>query len=160
MKALLVIASLVVSSVAFAMPSVNDSASYDVVVTQGNQSQHITYDASLTEYNSGQDTFKMVEVTTVHGQQPQTQEGWVKGEDLASDELVAELLTNCAKYRGKAGKVTVPAGTFDSCALPQNNNGVVGTLWVAKVSFGIAKIEQSNGRQKMVMALKSFKLGQ
>jgi hypothetical protein len=156
MKTLIAIATLLVGSMAFAMPTVNDDSIYDVTVTQGSKTQNLTYEMKLTAYDSAKDMFTLSETVTQNGQ-TQQQESAQPGNSFFTDDQVSQILTGCATYGGSLEKLTTPAGDINTCALPLQDGS--GKAWIANVAFGFAKFEQTQNGQTVSFLIHSFTFG-
>ncbi|MBK9322544.1 MAG: hypothetical protein IPM97_06260 [Bdellovibrionaceae bacterium] len=77
-------------------------------------------------------------ITNLSGKIEQKQ-NLVQEKDLLTEAAIDDILSNCAAKGGVSEVVTVPAGTFQACAVPKSNETVTGTVWVAKVPFGYVK---------------------
>jgi hypothetical protein len=149
------------SAAALATPAVGDYVKYDVQVTQGAQVVTGTLERELTGFDAGAQAYAEKQTTTVNGQ-VQTQESTVAASDLINDAGIANILNNCAAYGGSAGSVTVPAGTFNVCAVPVNNNSQRATYAVTTVPYGFVAadvVTVSNGAHT-VATLDAYKAGQ
>jgi putative hemolysin len=158
MKIVTILASLVLSSVAFAMPAVNDYAQYDVSVTQGSATNQVVFEQTITAYNQAAGTYSVQGVVTQNGTS-QTQVREVPASSLLSTDVVKQALSNCAQAGGQAESVTTPAGTFETCGLPLSSNGMTGKINVGLVAFGVVKSDVTYGTQHTVAVLKSQRLG-
>lgn len=128
------------ASMAMAYPAVGDRVDYQATYTPApslgspldyRQSMTISnYDATLSEYT--------LEVTLlITGGAPQTSEEKVQSARLPTENQILDLIAQCASVGGSEETLTVPKGTFQTCVLPQSNNGKV---WIANVPFGYAKV--------------------
>jgi len=140
---------------ASAMPSVGDWVRYD-----GIYSAHaFTLEQTLTEYDTSAQKFKLVE-TVDFGQGPKTTESWKALNELASTDMVEYVLAHCAEQKGTLERVSVKAGSFDTCKLPTDDGK--GTINAAPVPFAIVKahiIDAKTG-QPVDLELSSYKNGQ
>jgi hypothetical protein len=94
----------------------------------------------------------------IPGRSPQVKEDWKNATDFIDDDSINKTLANCESYNGKRQSILVPAGSFDSCALPVDNDSNSGTIWVARVPLGIIRTEsvsKADGTQ-MTMALRDY----
>jgi hypothetical protein len=160
MKTLISVAALLASVHAFAMPSVGDDALYDVTTTTTGQIDKGTLEFQLILFNATTHQFLERQILTGNGQ-TSTQEQMVDESTLASDTAIGFILSNCTMANGTLETITVPAGTFNTCAMQSNSDAQTGTLWLTNVAFGFAKEEITfqNGT-KMTLELRSQKLGQ
>jgi hypothetical protein len=149
--------SVLFAATAFAMPTVGDNAVYNVTISQGGQSMTGTLESTITAANNGAYT---IESKINMGGQSQVQNDQRTEQDMVSDALVGQILGSCAQYGGKMESVTVPAGTFNACALPADPQNGTGYTWVAQVAFGVVKVDTTDTQgQRTYGELKSFKFG-
>lgn len=126
------------STAAMAMPSVGDSVVYAATVVVGDKTVDSTIENSLVEKNSkGQ--FLMKTTTTVKGQTPRIEQAWVDSSTLKSDSTITQTLEQCLVIGGTLDSVTVPAGTFNTCALTATTRVTQNTEWIGAVPFGIVQ---------------------
>ena len=149
------------STSAFAMPSVGDVAEYDATVTtsQGGPYPGV-FTQKLTEFNASTQQFHLVR--TVNFGQAQSSEEWVGVGQLVSDQLVSGVLAQCPQNGGTLETVSVPAGTFSTCAVPYDDAQSKGMLWVGAATFGIIKSQNydKKSQQQSNLSLKSYHPGQ
>ena len=149
--------SVLFAATAFAMPTMGGNAVYNVTISQGGQSMQGTLESTITAANSGSYT---VESKINLGGQSQVQNQQRSEQEMVSDALVGQILGNCAQYGGKLETVTVPAGTFNTCALPADPQDGTGFTWVGQVAFGVVKVDTTDTQgQKTYAELQSFKFG-
>ena len=154
MKFVTIAATLLAGAMAFAYPSVKDQSTLVGVYTDASGARtDFTQTLLITAFDEPKLMYT-VKVTAVTSKgQTETQEQQVSEDDLMNGDLVKYLLENCAAQGGKLDKVTVPAGTFDTCALPTQD----GTTWVGDVIFGIVKVEnKASDGSTMSLQLQSF----
>lgn len=139
----LMIVTMLFAATAFADVKVGTMAKFDAQsVTKDGAISKATVTYEVLEYNAAKKEFKHKVTVEEAGQAPQMEESWVPEANFLTDAKVTDILTNCvAKYKGVAGKVKVPAGEYDSCALKFADETEEGNVWVAKTSFGIVKQE-------------------
>ncbi len=128
--------SALLSSAAMAMPNVGDFAVYEVNAN----GMLITQKLELTSYNASTGKFTQVETTSFQGQQQQ-QTTLVNGADLPSEALIEQIMALCETptINGVIETVSVPAGTFSSCAFNDAQSGM--RLNYGNVPFGIIKLD-------------------
>lgn len=149
--------SVLFTTAAMAMPAIGDNAVYSLQISQGGQSVSGTLETTITANNSG--TFSIESKINLGGQS-QVQTEQKSEQEMVSDALIADLMSNCANYGGKIESVTVPAGTFNACALPAQPQDGTGFTWIAPVAFGVVKVDMTNPQgQKTYAELNSFKFG-
>ena len=97
--------------------------------------------------------FKMTATTKFDNQPSDHREEDVNTDDLINDEMISYLLANCAAQNGQLQNVTVPAGTFNSCAITNENS----TIWIAQAPFGFVKrTELTPENYTVTLELQSF----
>ena len=124
------------SNAAMAMPNVGDFAVYEVNAN----GMIITQKLELTSYNAASGKFTQVETTSFQGQQQQ-QTTLVNGADLPSEALIEQIMAACTTpaINGVIETVTVPAGTFSTCAFSDSQSGM--RLNYGSVPFGIIQLD-------------------
>jgi hypothetical protein len=155
------VALFLVSSSAFAMPNVGDDAIYFTTQTSAaGETSSGTSEMKLTAYDSTNDVWTLQQTVFTNGT-PYSTDHAVSSQQLLTDELVQLLMSTCAESGGTPGAVTVPAGTFNACAIYSNNTTCTGTMWIAEVAFGLVKKDctQLNGAH-IVTELQSQVMGQ
>ncbi|MBC7369983.1 MAG: hypothetical protein H7326_00355 [Bdellovibrionaceae bacterium] len=160
MKSLLVsAAALLVSVSAFAMPKIGDQALYALDYTVQGTANTGTYENEITGFDASTGMFTVHTIVKL-GTQSQAQDE--QSNSLLDDATVGQLIANCAAQGGTTEAVTVPAGTFNACALPISGDDFTGKAWVAAgVSFGMVKMVQNKTDGSVVtLDLQSFRLGQ
>lgn len=149
--------SVLFTATAFAMPAVGDNAVYSLQLSQGGQTISGTLETTITANNAG--TFSIESKIDLGGQK-QVQTEQKQANELVSDALIADVMANCSNYGGKIQSVTVPAGTFNACALPAQPQDGTGFTWIAPVAFGVVKVDTTDTQgQKTYAELNSFKFG-
>ena len=133
MKMLILLATTVLATLAQATPLVGDYSNFKATVSTEGQTMAGTLEVALVAKTAT--GFKMTATTKFDNQPSEHQEKDVNADDLINDEMISYLLANCAAQNGQLQSVTVPAGTFNSCAITNENS----TIWIAQVPFGFAK---------------------
>jgi hypothetical protein len=128
---------------AFAMPTVGDQALFAVTDTTNGQNYTGTVEIKLVSFDAAAKQWDEQELITVGGQ-TNTRQQTLTTDQLLTDASVQGILNNCTAYNGTLQTITVPAGTFGTCALPDNGNGQTGTVWVSNVTFGIVQSDTTN----------------
>lgn len=136
MKLMTFLAALAFTTVASAFPAVQDRAEFKGVF-QGGGGGSIDFLQSLeiTGFDASSNIYTVRSTLTARGQN-QAQEIQVAKDDLLDRARVQMVIANCPMAGGTAETLTVPAGTFQTCKIPQERGGEV---WIAEVPFGIAK---------------------
>lgn len=147
------------STAALAMPTVNDAANYDITLTSAGQTLKGTQDRVVTALDSATQLYTVKETVTLNGQ-TQVKEVKVTKDKLFSDAAAEQLMSSCSAQGGTVQQVTVAAGTLPACAIPYNDSGATGTIYVGKVPFAVIKMEISANGQTMTLALRSYNIAQ
>jgi hypothetical protein len=134
----IVLALTLAGVAAEATPKVGDKAVYGVTLSNGSQTANGHMTMEITAYDAGTDSWTIVNTTELNGN-TQSQTAHQKSADMVNDALIDSMLANCEANGGKNDSVVSPAGTFPSCALPNNDGSSSGTVWVSKVPFGFSK---------------------
>lgn len=157
MKTILMIASLLTTAVVSAMPAVGDLALYNITSIDAGVTYNYTLEQKLTAQNVLTGDFNVSQTVTYNGV-TQATEYAVPADQLATTQMIDLYLNNCALAGGTLETVTVPAGTFNTCAVKDENNN---TTWIAQVPFGFVKMSgvTEDGAQQVV-ELQSYVNGQ
>lgn len=149
---------MAVSSVAFAYPALNDKAEFaGKYEGGGGGSMNFTLSLEITNVVNNGTQFVVHSVTTLPNGKVQAQDETYNASDLLSQETVNEILSQCSQSGGVIESVTVPAGTFQACSLPQQNGGRV---WIGDVTFGLVKnIQIDEEMNKVTIELQAHQAG-
>lgn len=160
-KALILVSVFVMSTAAYAMPNVGDEAMFAVTTTQSGQTLTGTMEFKLMSHDTTTDNWDEQITTSIAGQ-TSNQDQTLTSSSLLTDLQAQQILASCGSVNGALATITVPAGTFNTCAVPQNNNGETGTVWVADVTFGIVQenLTNSSTGQQITIQLQSQASGQ
>ncbi len=143
---------------AYATPRVGDYAAYDATINQSGQQYQLVFSHELLQFNSSSNQYLRQQTLTFPGRAPEVTQEWTPADELLTDETINNIMNNCSAAGGSLQNITVPAGNFQTCALPFNSDdGGTGTAWITNVPFGFVRLDstQSNGVQTSVM-LRSF----
>jgi hypothetical protein len=148
MKSLITLSVSLFSSALLAMPAVGDMATYKILA----DGYDIVQKQELVSYNSSTGSFTKVTTNLVFGQESTTSEV-VAVADLNTDAELNQLLAYCShpQIGGKLETVSVPAGTFNTCAISEGSQKA--NLGV--VPFGLVRFSDTNATVELV----SYKLG-
>lgn len=125
------------TSAALAFPSVKDHTEYNVnYASAAGGAIDYVLKLEITGYDSAAQQYTVKSTQLLNGQE-KAQDQKYAADQFPTNAQVNDLLAQCAQQGGTPEKITVPAGSFDTCALPQQNNGKV---WIAAVPFGFAKL--------------------
>ena len=137
MKTLAVAVSMfVMVPSSFAMPNVGDEALFDYTVTQNGETQTGTLEARLVSFDQTKNQYDETYTITLNGT-TQTGDFPMDVTDLLTDAQLADILTHCEAHGGSHESVTVPAGTYDTCAIPYTADNASGTTWYGNAKFGV-----------------------
>jgi hypothetical protein len=161
MKKLIYVGLLLASPMAFAMPTVGDFAAFDVQSTVDGHQQTGVVSYELSSYDAATKKFHERLTAQETGGPVRVGEKDLTTENLVSDKEIADYLSNCRTYGGRAETLTTPAGSFKTCAISTNDDTTERTIWYGKVPFGIVKddVTLSLTGDRMIVILKSFKNG-
>lgn len=152
-----VLALALVSASAYATPKLGDYAAFDLTATQNGQTAQGTLEQEIVQANG--DQFLERQTVTFSGQTPEVSEGWKAVSDFLDDATIDAIVANCASAGGSAQSITVPAGTYNTCAMNFDNQDSQGTVWITMVPFGVARVDttiKENGVQVSAL-LRSFR---
>lgn len=160
MKLFISAALLLSSSLVFAMPTVGDFADYDGVATKGDQTAVFDYTTMISAFDAATQNYTLHTVLTYNGKATPSDSPTASNQ-LYSEANVASILANCASVNGSLQNLVTAAGTFNTCAAPITGSDFTGTIWIASVPFGFAKMTQvkTSSGQTTTIALKSFTFG-
>jgi hypothetical protein len=132
------------ASVAMAYPTLHDKVTLSGRYTPANGSGiDFVQTLEITGYDAAKKEYTVTATETLLGRS-QTQDQKMSSDNMATPDAVKQMIASCSAIGGTPEKVTVPA--FDTCAVPQSNNG---KLWVGDVPFGVVKlinVDQSGNR--------------
>jgi len=140
---LVTVSAFLLTASAYAMPTVGDDAVYDLTLSNATSTVQGSAEFKLTAFDSSANQYTQQTTITTNGQSQVSSET----EDAAgmlTDAQVASAIAHCSAAGGTNLSFTVPAGVFDTCALPIDNDGTTGTVWIAAVAFGVAKQDVTN----------------
>jgi hypothetical protein len=151
------LALALVSASAYATPKLGDYAAFDLTATQNGQSAQGTLEQEIVQANG--DQFLERQTVTFSGQAPEVSDAWKAVSDFLDDNTINAILANCASAGGTAQSITVPAGTYNTCAMNFDSEDSKGTVWITAVPFGVARVDtliKENGVQVSAL-LRSFR---
>jgi hypothetical protein len=140
MKTFAFACSLLLSSIALAYPAVNDSVTFNATEVKDTETNQAVLQIHLAAYDSAKDAYQQVSSTTTKGKTTSNEE-WVAASELFNKETYTQVSGNCDQFGGKIESVTVAAGTFETCAIPNEDKNESGVYWIGDVPFGIVKAE-------------------
>jgi hypothetical protein len=124
---------------AHAMPTLGDDVIFSSVRVNAGAVITGTFEMKLVSFDSTSEKWTERQTTTENGV-AKVENEQILNSALLTDSGVASLLTNCTSMDGTLQTVTVPAGTYSTCAIASNSDFSNGTLWVAKgVVFGVVQ---------------------
>jgi hypothetical protein len=124
---------------AFAMPTLGDDVIFSSVRVNAGAVITGTFEMKLVSFDSTSGKWTERQTTTENGV-TKVENEQILSSALLTDAGVALLLANCTTMGGTLQTVTVPAGTFPTCAIASNSDFSNGTLWVAKgIVFGVVQ---------------------
>ncbi len=147
MKTILMIATMITAATVWAMPNVGDSALYNVKLTEGTTTNDYTFEQTITSQETN-GNFNITQTVAFNGIVDSTITQ-ISPDQMASTDMIDLYLANCALAEGKLETITVPAGTFNTCAVKDELNA---TTWIAHVPFGMVRMEgpTSDGTYRVI----------
>lgn len=174
----IVFASLCLGNIAaFAIPNVGDDAVFNVAASDGAHSLTGTDEWNLVSFDQSSGNYDEKDTFTQTGAAPQVKDNKVAAKDILDSAAVNDELANCVAGGGQLATVTVPAGTFDTCAVPISSSAAqallsrirrhrplnassTGNVWVAaNIAFGMAKIDSTSQGVHIIYELASQQMG-
>ncbi len=153
MKPFLFFSLSLFSLTAWATPQVGDFAAYDLQITMGENSLEAQVQNELLQENQKDGTFLERETTTLQGE-TETSEEWKSASDYLDDVAIDNALANCAEIGGTLQSIEVPAGRFDTCRIAFDNADAEGVIYIAKVPFGFAQVDNMRKEDGLVISTK------
>ncbi len=152
------LALLFVSTTAFATPKVGDFAMFDTAISLNGQAVQGTVSVELMNFDAAQGYLQR-QTVEFPGRAAEVTEEWMTEDNFLSDETIDMALANCPAAGGTAQTITVPAGTYNTCAIKFDNEQSSGIIWVGKVPFGIVRLDNLTKSNGMVMSsqLKTYR---
>lgn len=158
-KALYMLAGLLVAGSAMAMPSAGDLAIFDFTSTKEDEVVVGTFQRQLIAYHSDTDAFEE-RVSVVANGQSFSSAGQLPAKDLLTDAMLEQILSQCSAIGGSNETITVPAGTFQTCAMNSNSENGSGMVWLGAASFGLVKSDfTSNDGYRTILELRDYRYG-
>lgn len=158
MKTMTFVVATLASVVAFAYPSVKDSATFKgTYAAAAGGSIDFTQTIEIVSFNASASQYTLKN-TVVYNGQTNVQNADVAADQLLNNARVASILADCSQMGGTLESLTVPAGTFNTCKVPQERGSMI---WVADAPFGFVKeiyIDEEGSRSEVEMI--SFAHGQ
>ncbi len=132
-----------VQTTAFATPKVGDFAQYQLNIQNGANSMDLTLIREILNQDAS-GNFLVRQIIQLPDGNQQTSENLEGADQFLSDATIDGLLGNCASAGGALQTITVPAGSFETCAVPFSNDAETGTAWIGKVSLGLVQIQTTS----------------
>lgn len=132
-----------VNSLALATPKIGDYAQYQLNVQNGSNSVDLSLIREILNQDSS-GNFLVRQILQLPDGNQQVSETTEGADQFLTDATIDGLLANCAGAGGALQTVTVPAGSFETCAVPYTNESETGTAWIGKVSFGLVLIQSTS----------------
>jgi hypothetical protein len=152
-----VLALALVSASAYATPKLGDYAAFDLTASQNGQTAQGSLEQEIVQANG--DQFLERQTVTFSGQAPEITDNWKPVSEFLDDNTINSIVANCASAGGTAQSITVPAGTYNTCAMNFDSEDSKGTVWITMVPFGVARVDttiKENGVQVTAL-LRSFR---
>ncbi|MGZ3693202.1 MAG: hypothetical protein ACXWQO_03290 [Bdellovibrionota bacterium] len=157
-RSLIVLGSALFALSAYATPKVGDYALFAATISANGRSIPATIELEILR-EEGEGKFLQRQTNKIGDQDPQSNDEVKPVDQFISDATIDALLADCAGNGGTLETVTVPAGDFNSCKLPFDNEESTGTAWVSKVPFGLARIDSKSKQNGYLVSsqLKTFR---
>ncbi len=152
MKCFTAITVFLTSVITIAMPKIGDHSVLSVIKNGVNIG---TLEYELLQFDITKNQYLEVETQNFYGKKTVDQY-WTTG---MSDAQIASYLTHCPANGGIFQTVTVPAGTFPTCAVPVTLPDATETMWLGQVAMGVVKVDIQQGSNHLVANLVDFGLG-
>lgn len=158
-RSLSILALALVSTSAYATPRLGDFAAFNAVISVNGQTIQADVQQEIVQQDAGNNQFLERQTVVLSGRSPEVTDSWKAADEFLDDATIDAILANCAAAGGTSQAITVPAGAFDTCAVPFDNESTQGIAWIAKVPFGVAKADSLNKENGMnvSMELRSFR---
>ena len=150
------------SSLSLAYPAIGDKVEYQGIYKSGAQAEKpINIKMEIKSFDAAKQEWIVQQDTTADGHTKTEMED-IDADEMITSEQVSYILANCTASGGVAEKVTVPAGTFDTCHLAQSSTEETQDTWIANVPFGFVKVVQHDLEDNEVLSveLQSFTAAQ
>ncbi|MGE0633306.1 MAG: hypothetical protein AB7O96_12915 [Pseudobdellovibrionaceae bacterium] len=151
-----------VSSIAFAYPTVGDSIELTGAMTaidfDGSMPMSLSF--RLAEFDPSTKYFRRI-ASLIVGEGSHVEDEWIAKKEFMTNEKVAELLANCVPYGGRSEALVTSAGTFETCVFTkQDSDGIINTTWYGDVPFGMIKLRQKYPTYTVDLEVSEFRHGQ
>jgi hypothetical protein len=144
MKTLFALSVSLFSSALLAMPAVGDLAVYKISAN----GYEVTQRTELTSFNASTNSFTR-KVTTTYAGQSSSQVDSVNASELNTEAQLQMAITYCEtpNIGGKLETVSVPAGTFQTCAINTDDGGRAN---LGVVPFSVVKFAHPEGNLQLI----------
>jgi hypothetical protein len=154
-----IVLSFIFAALSHATPKTGDFASYQLNVSSREHNFTVVLDKEILTFDATQNTYLVRQSVVYEGGAPETTEENTPADQFITDEMIDSILANCSSTGGSLQTISVPAGTFNTCAMPIDNETETGTVWITKVPFGFVQLQttsKADGVQTSA-TLKSFR---
>jgi hypothetical protein len=151
--------TLVFAALSHATPKMGDFASYQLEMSSREHNLSVIIDKEILSFDASQNSYLVRQTMTQEGNPPESLEENTPADQMITDEMIDSILVNCGSTGGSLQSVTVPAGTFNTCAMPIDNESESGTVWIAKVPFGFVQLQTTSKSEGVTTraTLRSFR---
>jgi hypothetical protein len=122
-------------------PDVGAYSAYDAIDVTRNGTKHWVIEFEMLNFNPQKREY-LVRYTVSKGPIIEERiENWVHESGYFEKSNVRRAMQDCSGLNGKRERITVGAGTFDTCAIKSETDGHISTTWFGDVPFGYVKFE-------------------
>lgn len=155
-RLLVSVLALVSAASAIAGPKVGDYATMSGALVSDDLNAKVSTTQEITAYNSNTGVYTVRQTQTI-GPDSQSKEVQVVADDLMTEENGAAIATYCESQAiGKKDRITVTAGTYDTCRVTNSNGSI---LWIAGVPFGVVKLQTKISGGTITLGAAAFSRG-
>ena len=128
------------SMMAQATPKVGDKIAYNITITNPTSTSSGTLMFELTAYDLASDMWTKTTQISIAENNNQSSEQ-VSSKELLSDEIIQNVLANCAQSNGRNEAVQTHMGAMNTCALDFQQDSSKTTSWVGAVPMGLVQFQ-------------------
>src|SRR5690606_17551356 len=118
-----------------------------------------SFQQEIVQFDSAKNEFLERQTVLMEGQPSEVTDLWKPASEYIDDATIDAILANCDSVGGTPQAVTTRAGVFNTCAMNFDQEDSSGTAYVAKVPFGVARVDtvlKSNG-VSIVLMINNFR---
>jgi len=153
-----ILLAALISASAYATPKLGDFASFDTFVVHDGQQMNGIFQQEIVQFDSAKNEFLERQTVTMEGQPTEVTDLWKDASEYLDDATIDAILENCDAVGGTRQAVATRAGEFDTCAMGFDQEESSGTAYVAKVPFGVARVDTVlNSGVTIILSINSFR---